>query len=70
MQATFRFRDEEVEVLGAGDAVVVFHRKGIKYPEGAHEKGERYVETENQLILSKSGARSVASAIMGAAAEL
>ena len=70
MQAIFRFSDEEVEVWGAGDHVVVFHRKGIKYPEGSHEKGERYVESENQLTLSKSGARSVASAIMGAAAEL
>ncbi len=70
MRAIFHLRDEEIEVLGAGDSVVVFHREGISYPEGAHEKGERYVRSENQLCLSKSEARSVASAIMGAAAEL
>ncbi len=70
MQAIFCFGDEEVEVLGAGDSVVVFHRKGIRYPEKSHEKGERHVDVESQLVLSKSGARSVASAMMGAAAEL
>jgi hypothetical protein len=75
MRAIFRWCDEEFEVGGAGDSVLIYRRRGIR-DKGIYtgnepiKENERYVEHEEQILLSKSQARSVASAIMGAAAEL
>lgn len=66
MQAIFRFNSaEEIEVWN-DTSVNIFQRRGIEQ----NPDGSRYVTEEHTLSLSKSQARALASALMGAAAEL
>jgi len=79
MQAIFRFNgSEEIEVWR--DHVGVYITKRLQETSGCHHSGEtqeemdahakRISESNVTIGLSKSGARSIASALMQAAAEL
>jgi len=67
MQAVFRFRGaEEIEVSSGPGGVSVEFKRGMK----PNDDGSHYVEQGWREMFTKSQARSLASAIMGAAAEL
>jgi hypothetical protein len=67
MQAIFRFgNSEEIEVWNDAAGVNLYRRKGVT----KIEDGLRHVDEEHTISLSKSQARSLASALMGAASEV